>query len=229
MSNPAMAQFVTIRRPWGILKCLDDWHFTNADYEPQITGRMAEWVKKGDVVLDVGAHWGTYTTLFASIVGPEGIVHAFEPDPKSFALMQENVRSNMYSAYVVFHQVALGSVVGDDELRCFNATGQNQLIHGDKPDYTIPIKVDTIDNLNLPRINFIKMDVEHWEFEVIKGGQNTIKNLKPTILAEIHSVENQRAIEIWARDNGYTVEALLDATVGWTQIFFLLVPYHNSS
>src|SRR3989344_3364089 len=66
-------------------------------HEPYQTEIIMKNVKRGDVVLDVGANIGYYTLLFAKLVGPEGIVFAFEPDPTNFSILKKNVETNNYT------------------------------------------------------------------------------------------------------------------------------------
>jgi protein-L-isoaspartate O-methyltransferase len=56
-------------------------------YEPFETQWIEYFVRPGDVVLDVGAHIGYYTLLLSRLVGDQGRVYAFEPDPSNFALL----------------------------------------------------------------------------------------------------------------------------------------------
>src|SRR5437870_2877368 len=60
-------------------------------YEPFETQWIQYLVRPGDVVLDIGAHIGYYTTLLSQLVGVHGKVVAFEPDPTNFTLLQQNV------------------------------------------------------------------------------------------------------------------------------------------
>lgn len=53
-------------------------------------------IKKGDTVLDLGAHIGYYTLLAAKLVGEKGKVFAFEPEPTNFALLKKNIKINNY-------------------------------------------------------------------------------------------------------------------------------------
>lgn len=63
------------------------------EFETELVKRM---IKRGDVVLDIGANIGYYTLIFAKIVGEDGKVFAFEPDPTNFALLKRNVEINGY-------------------------------------------------------------------------------------------------------------------------------------
>src|SRR5512138_2867115 len=65
-------------------------------YEPEETEAVLRSVKSGMVVVDIGANIGYYTLLFARLVGPQGRVIAFEPDPATFALLKKNVDSNQH-------------------------------------------------------------------------------------------------------------------------------------
>ena len=68
----------------------------NRVYEPSETKTIKTHVKKGDVVLDIGANIGYYTLIFAELVGEKGKVYAFEPDPTNFDLLRKNVEINGY-------------------------------------------------------------------------------------------------------------------------------------
>jgi FkbM family methyltransferase len=68
--------------------------FLWSEYEPATTAVLMEIVTDGDVVMDVGAHWGYFTLLAASLCGTHGRVFAFEPHPRNFALLTKNVEAN---------------------------------------------------------------------------------------------------------------------------------------
>lgn len=61
-------------------------------YEQGTTALCKKILRPGMTVVDVGAHIGYYTRLFARLVGPHGKVYAFEPHPDNFAILQRNVR-----------------------------------------------------------------------------------------------------------------------------------------
>src|SRR3990172_11374400 len=57
-------------------------------YEPFLTGLVKQHTEPGDVVLDIGGNIGYYTLVFASLVGNEGKIYAFEPEPDLFKLLE---------------------------------------------------------------------------------------------------------------------------------------------
>ena len=141
-------------------------------YEPFETRLFMDHVKSGDVVLDIGANIGYYTLLAAKLVGAEGSVHAFEPDPDNFALLQKNVRHNNYQN-VVLENRAVSDRNGKIEL--FKA-GDNWGGHSiyDAADRSSHITVDVIalDDFfkdGPTAINLVKMDIEGAEVGALQG------------------------------------------------------------
>src|SRR5207302_10135610 len=67
--------------------------------EPELTKWILRHIQKGMTVLDIGAHHGYFTMLASHLVGPKGQVHAFEPTPSTFSVLELNVgrRSNVFT------------------------------------------------------------------------------------------------------------------------------------
>lgn len=80
------------------LDCKDSLNLSinNGIYEEFETNIVKEEIKKGDIVLEIGANIGYYTLIFAKLVGEKGKVFAFEPDPTNFALLKKNIEINGY-------------------------------------------------------------------------------------------------------------------------------------
>jgi len=74
----------------------------NGEYEPVETKLILELVKPGAAILDIGANIGYYSLLFAKLTGPSGQVFAFEPDPYSYDLLQQNILENGYTNIFAF-------------------------------------------------------------------------------------------------------------------------------
>ena len=100
----------------------------NGVYEPCETEFVMNEIKKGDVVLDIGANIGYYTLIFARLVGEEGKVFAFEPDPENFALLKKNVEINGYHN-VVLVQKAISNKTGKIRLFKFDDFKAGHRIH----------------------------------------------------------------------------------------------------
>lgn len=184
-----------IEKEWGTLTFSFDPVFLDEEYEQEIFDIAKEYVKKDDIVLDIGAHQGIYTTLFSSLIGENGKVYAFEPHPTNFKYLQKNSSEN-----IIPIMKAIGSYNGEATLRIFNrygTTGHGFKV-GDIPDETLVVEMITIDSFvkqnNIDKLDFIKIDVEHWEIEVLKGALETINRFKPKMIIEVHGIENLKLI-----------------------------------
>jgi FkbM family methyltransferase len=77
----------------------------------------------------------------------------------------------------------------------------------DYADNTVLVRKMTLDELNLPRLDFIKIDIEGMEMEALAGARETIRKYRPILLIEKIKTDNQQ-LEQWLRENGYQTMAL---------------------
>jgi len=150
------------------------------DYEPNETNFLGRVLRESDVCLDVGANIGYYTTLMARIAA-KGIIHAFEPDPLSYALLNVNVCINRLRN-VVFNQVAVGKesckspfvVASDHAFSSLANTGRKAV------EQVINVSVTTLDEYvcatGIQRVDFLKVDVEGAEGAVMDGAQQILSD-----------------------------------------------------
>ncbi len=153
-------------------------------------------IQQGDVVIDVGANRGYYTTLFSHVVGFLGKVHAFEPVPVTFKLLTQNLVNEQVFANVVPNNCALGDQVGeavlylpdqDDGQASMRQTHQTGSWKTVQQVQSYNCALQTLDHYcqNWPRLDFIKCDVEGAEFLVLKGGSETIQKYYPMVYVEL--------------------------------------------
>lgn len=152
----------------------------NGVYEPLETELAKKEIKKGDVVLDIGANIGYYTLIFAKLVGEDGEVFAFEPNPTNFALLTKNVEMNGYKN-VTLVQKAVSNKTGKLKLYLSEDMGDHRIY--DSHDGRKYIEIDAIrldDYLggNNLKIDFIKMDIQGAEGGAIQGMLNLLKKNK---------------------------------------------------
>lgn len=129
-------------------------------------------VRPGDVVLDVGANIGYYTLLFARLVGPEGRVIAFEPDPLNFLLLKRNVRANGYRNVELVNK-AVADTTGTMRLYLSRDNkGDHRLYDSRDGREAVDIAVTTLDDALAGydgRLDFIKMDIQGSEARALAG------------------------------------------------------------
>lgn len=154
----------------------------NGIYEDFETDLVKKEVRQGDVVIDIGANIGYYTTMFAKLVGNSGKVFAFEPDPTNYELLKKNIDANGFTN-VILEQKALSDNHGKMMLNLNNKNTAGHHLDFKNENSVNSVKVDVLSlddyfsDKNID-INFIKMDVEGAESNVIKGMPNILKTSK---------------------------------------------------
>jgi FkbM family methyltransferase len=136
-------------------------------------GYVLHCLRPGDLFADVGANAGAYTVLAGGVVGASG--GSFEPVPATFSRLVENVRFNGLDGRVRCRPLALGAAPGRVAFTCNQDTVNHALGPGESAA-TIEVEVSTLD-LELGRETpaLIKIDVEGYEAEVLKGAQGTLR------------------------------------------------------
>lgn len=157
-------------------------------WEHGLTKLVTEIIKPGMVAIDVGAHIGYYSTLFSKLVGPNGHVFSFEPDPHNYSLLKENVSLNNLTQCTCENK-AVYSSNGFIKLNLDSDNlGAHSLIKQNSNNNFINVETVTLDNYfeNLnSKVDFIKMDIEGAEEFALDGAKNLIdKNPNITIVME---------------------------------------------
>jgi FkbM family methyltransferase len=155
--------------------------------------------KPGDTVVDVGAHIGLYTIIAAKRVGPTGKVIAIEPDPENCNLLKRNVELNRLTNVITLECAAFSS---NTKLKLYlpgkerGFTKLNTVMSNRALTETfLEVDGNTLDHLmlmqGLTQINWIKIDVEGAELEVLKGATATLsENNDIALLIEVHNVND---------------------------------------
>ena len=157
--------------------------------------------KKGDVVVDVGAHYGFYTLYASRLVGVEGMVFSFEPHPENYKGLLTNLRLNGIKNVKTFN-IALGELDGKIRFYIRSHSGAHSTFFRSKDYITVELaKLDTIvERLNLKRANLIKIDAEGAELNILKGASKVIKCFKPNLtMAAYHFPEQAVKLEEWLK------------------------------
>jgi len=142
-------------------------------------------IKKGDIVVDLGANIGYYTLILAQLVGELGHVYAFEPEPSNFELLSKNVKENNHN-HVTLVQKAVSDKNSKINLYVSKRNfASHRIFDGEDKRESIEIDVITLDeyfkNFEKP-IKFIKMDVEGAEGATLLGASKIIKNSKNLVI-----------------------------------------------
>jgi len=161
-------------------------------------------VRPGAVVVEVGANIGAHTVALSRMTGPEGEVHAFEPQRIVFQTLCANLALNQ-CMNVFAHQAGVGAASGSivvpptDPATPTNFGGISLRAGG--AGERVPLV--TLDELGLRACHFLKADVEGMEFDVLKGGEQMIYQFRPVMFVENDREERSEALLQLIMDLGY--------------------------
>ncbi len=187
-------------------------------HEPEVQQALLRLVRLGMTVMDIGANIGYFALGLGKLVGSQGRVVAFEPNGPSAVRLRRNIELND-AGQVSVEECAVSDYEGEAQFS--NALSDTQGRFADLPYLpsnarVVSVPCCKIDNY-LQRTGlhpeFIMMDVEHAEGRVLKGMQEALSSLKPTLLIEMHGpAAIDEAWEQLCRAN-YRVHLLPDMTV----------------
>lgn len=192
--------------------------FFRGVWEPEATAIVNRSIKKDMTVVDVGAHTGYYSLLFAKRVGPTGRVFAFEPEALGLDFLRRNMALNGYGNTTIV-PAALSDwsgtatvqgktyLCGDDEGTdvgqrpsdlCHAAESTAKQARSADPATNVdePVRAAVFDELvpefAITRLDFIKIDVEGAEWHVLRGMRGSLDRWSPMLLLEIHPTQLKR-------------------------------------
>jgi FkbM family methyltransferase len=184
-------------------------------------------VKKGDIILDIGANIGSHTLPLALITGKNGQVFAIEPTEYALNKLHKNISLNKdLACHISVHQVML--VADENERLESDIYSSWPLFHDGKrihPEHkgqlmetkgAVAMTLDhMVRQMHITTIDFIKLDVDGHEYSVLMGGKETLKTFTPKILMEfapyLFDAEEFEKILIFLKELDYS---LFDANTG---------------
>lgn len=204
------------------------WHLCiGSQHEDKFMGRVfSDCIVDTGIVLDIGAHTGMYAIPFAKVVGTNGKVYAFEPEPDGFAAIQRNAQLNGLTNIVPMN-MALSDREGQisfyirpdkDTHSIFEETSAPSPLG---VQHRMDVQSATIDGLvgngTIQAPDFVKIDVEGAELRVLTGMTKTAKSVKH-LLVEIHEhalgldgvVDPKAAVEMAITGLGFSRMRYLD-------------------
>ena len=201
---------------WTLLSGI---RFVRGDHEPKKTGAIIEALRPNDVFWDVGAHVGYFSVIASRIVGRDGAVVSVEPSPVNLAYLRRNLRLNRVDNARVY-ALALGSQETRLQLSTRSGRGTHKIHHmGDTN-----VRVETVDTLisrGAPPPNLIKIDVEGFEIEVLRGSSSCLAVWRPKLLLAVHSAELEREAHERLIEAGYSLQARLEQSKGDIELLYI--------
>lgn len=133
--------------------------------------------------IDIGAHVGMWTRVLARCFN---IVTCFEPNPECEECFWANnpwQKCDDHSQ-IVLKQVALGATAGKTKINTQQQSQSTGWTRVDPENGDVEVEIATLDSFNLEWVDFVKIDVEGWEHNVVKGAHETLAKWKPLVIVE---------------------------------------------
>ena len=166
-------------------------------------------IKKGDIVIDVGANIGYYTLNFAKLVGESGHVFAFEPDPSNFELLSKNIKENNYNNVTLIQKAVSNE---NSKIRLYISKrnlASHRIFDAEDKRNSIDVDVITLDEyfkkIEKP-IKLIKMDVEGAEGASLLGTKKIIDNSDELVIMMEYFPK-------WIKKFGYIPQDILKSLI----------------
>lgn len=214
-TNAFVVRARNLGRALGVNKHLAVW-LNGAGYEARYDEAFSSDLRRGDKVWDVGANVGYYTRMFAEKVGSTGVVCAFEPSPVNYPRL---LAATVGNPQVTHLQVGLGSENGRLSFQqgADDLGATSRVVDNANGGIVVEIRTgaNVIEAGDAPVPNAIKIDVEGFELEVLKGLGRYLEDRAVRVIGiEVHfSILKSRGmqhapaeIERLLKSSGFSVE-----------------------
>lgn len=171
---------------------IDERIYVDGIYEKRFLEFLRRRIKRGGVMLDVGANIGNHALYLGDLFDQ---LHCFEPNPKVAARLEENIRLNGLR-HVHVHRVGLGSSEAMIPFCNDENLALGKFLHGDEAGADLlPVTTGDkwVSETGLERVDYVKIDVEGFEDEVLVGMRDTICRYQPLISFEYSGQSVDRA------------------------------------
>jgi FkbM family methyltransferase len=185
ISFPTFVMYVDPRDTMGDMAMGEAWEEATTEVFKQV-------IKPGDVIVDVGAHWGYFSLLAATLCTETGRVYAFEPHPKNFAMLARNIAANHLTNVVTVQSAVSNCDASAQMLEARGSMGHSvsnlpqewRVLDGATPR-SISVRTVKLDNFfanNPLRPRLVKMDIEGAEPLALAGMRCLIEHNPSLVL-----------------------------------------------
>jgi len=154
-------------------------------------------IREGDVVVDMGAHIGIFS-VFASRLAGKGRVYSFEPTPENFELLEHNIKLNRADNILAFN-LAMADKTGQREISICASNSGGHSFYSDTGNKiivnTISLK-EFVDQNGIFKINFMKLDCEGAEYDILLACPNEVLAKVEKISMEYHNLDELRNVSV---------------------------------
>jgi len=207
MSDPAVQTYQTRSGPMLALK--GDHYITRSlevygEYCPDEWRMLKQIIRPGMTVVEVGANMGTHSVDMARACAP-GPFYAFEPQPRIFQILCANLALNDIGNALAYPE-GCGEAEGEAVVPLVDYAGRGNFggvalqAAGARG---IKVRIRALDSFELPACGLIKIDVEGFEPQVLRGARQTIARCRPILYVENDRPAQQQEVISLIADMGY--------------------------
>jgi len=163
--------------------------YLNGTYEAGTLDVIKKSLREGDTFIDVGANIGLMSLFASEVIGNNGVVYSFEPEPETFMILKENVEINKVNNIRAYN-VGLGNSRGKSFIYTNSYAGRGSASLISPPDQNnskkYEIYLETLDDFilknDIANIRMLKIDVEGWELHVLRGAKSLLQRTQAPII-----------------------------------------------
>ncbi len=209
-------------------------------YSREILEVFKRFAGQGDTVIDVGAHVGYFTLFLAELVGSYGHVYSFEPDPRARSFLTKSVRGNGMD-WIDVSPLALATGRGPVKFFLAKGLGSSSAIKGvqqvDAEEITIQtVSLDELVDQGqvLGNIRMVKIDIEGYELDAIRGMTKVLKKHRPVMVVEVNEEmlsargESSASLLALLTSLNYRIEVILDPRRGRYKEYVQTIPIEDA-
>lgn len=174
-----------------------------------------QYIPEGGTVIDVGASIGDHTVTYAEWVGKDGMVAAFEVNPRAYECLVRNTKD---LPQVLPIKMGLSDTNSKALLVELDNSGASYLLYGGAES---EVSVAPLDSYEFANVDFIKIDIEGYEVKMLEGARETIEASRPVMLVEVNrgaleraGTSAERLFEVLA-ELGYSMD-ITDSRIQWS-------------
>lgn len=172
--------------------------------EKEVYKDMLSEAEEKDVFYDVGANTGFYSCL----MGLKDLsVCSFEPNPFTYPELRQNLERNDADGFKVL-ELAVSDEEGEALFESTNSPIGRAALSSEDSETAVEVEKATIDSLDLPEPDIIKIDIEGHELEALRGMKSTLNTFQPLIYIEAHSKNQKQEIRSFLENEGFETETL---------------------
>ncbi len=191
------------------------------DHEPDVQALLVNLLRPGWIAYDIGSYVGFFALGMARLVGREGRIFAFEPDPENALRIREHVAKNSLATQIQVVEAAVWRATTQESTISYRRGRQARSQGGVEADGLKPVLASgehiLVSSISLdefiargnPAPQLLKIDVEGGETAVLAGAERLLLDLRPVIICEVHHAQAARWIEEWLPARGYRMDWMI--------------------